>query len=107
MGRESLTGLMLLLPQPNVGRKELSGRTMIDVLPQGLLDKLAGLDTFGSNKPLRLDFTVALIVDCDFYSLVQSAPPTWTVNFTEPLSSLCSIIECPLRRASIFAFSTA
>ena len=71
--------------------KELRRRSHLSLSTKGLLDKLAGLDTFASSKAFSFDFALALGVDDDFNAFAHAAPPTLTVNLIEPLSSLCSV----------------
>ena len=86
---------------------ELGSFSFLDRTSEGLLDKATGLDTLAAGEPLRFDGRAAFGIDQDFNSFVQAAPPTWTVNLIEPLSSRCSTTEWPFLRASILTRSVA
>ena len=88
-------------------REELRRRSYFQLFTEGLFDKLAGFETFGTGESTGFDSALALGVDDDFDFLTQAAPPTLMVSLIDPLSSRCSTTECPFRRASIFVFSTA
>ncbi len=80
---------------------ELLGRG----LAQGLFDELAGLPALIAGESPGLDPGLALGINGDLDRLVQEAPPTWMVNFTEPSGRACSTTPWPRFLASIRAFS--
>ena len=72
-----------------------------------IFKKLTGLKAVASGKTLRFNFGLAGWRDRDFDRFHQARSPTLIVSLTLPSASCCSATECPLRRASIVAFSTA
>lgn len=85
---------------------ELSRYLLAGSLSEGLLNELARVLARCSSKPLGLDRGFPVWSDKDFDDF-QEAPPIFTVNLIAPFSSVCSVTRCPLRFASILAFSTA
>lgn len=85
---------------------EFRSELLIQSPAEGLFDETAGVPTFAAGKASGCDRRLTVWGDSDFDGL-QATPPIWTVSLTAPLSSRCSVTLWPLRRASIFAFSTA
>ena len=100
---ESVPLLRLLLAH---GLVVLGRERLADFLAESLFQKPAGLLAFGPGEALRLDagFSGGRDDDLDRF---QAAPPIWIVSLIEPSVSSCSVTVCPLRRASMQAFSTA
>lgn len=86
---------------------ELGSFSFLDRTAEGLLDKATGLDALAAGEALCFNGRATFGINHDFNTFVQAAPPTWTVNLIEPLSSCCSTTECPFFRASIFTRSVA
>ena len=86
---------------------KLGSFSFLGPVAECLFNKATGFDALAAGEPFGFNGRVAFNIDQDFNSLIQAAPPTWTVSLTEPLSSRCSLTECPFFRASILTRSVA
>ena len=73
--------------------EELLRGSHVSLFAQRLFEEPTGLHAFSAREALGFNLAVALGVDSDFDSLIQTAPPTLTVSLIDPLSSFCSTTE--------------